>query len=162
MRDPKTHAKVLALRLRAVSEATDDAWRAGDYDRWEQLRSLRDRIESAETDHVDSARWFYDLGRDLPVWRCSTIVHDNGVAELRGEMPRAKSIEERMSTAHRAFFDALDAGDTARKGRCKDLLVRLRTAREDLVSRTGWHYYLIGPESSYWRHIEIIPDTEEK
>ena len=84
MRDPKTHAKVLAKRWDAVCDAQlqlRDKF-GTDLKRWRKLSRLRDRVHRAEHAHRTATKWRYTPGMDTkwsstrtqPFW-----VHDGEI-----------------------------------------------------------------------------------
>lgn len=60
MRDPKTHAKILALRRRDVVQAIVEAERQLDVHRLVKLYGLLDLLNRVVGRHSQETRWFYD------------------------------------------------------------------------------------------------------
>ena len=76
MRDPKTHAKVLALREEAVREAEVAARRKDSIERWERLTILLGRVRGGNAGHRYRTGWSYDQWTTPPCWRHITIIPD--------------------------------------------------------------------------------------
>ena len=69
MRDPKTHAKVLAKRWDAVCDAQLQAKFETSLMRWRRLARLGDRIHRAGHAHRTSTKWIYDPWSTPPCWQ---------------------------------------------------------------------------------------------
>lgn len=68
MRDPKTHAKVLAVRRRAVGRAVKQAHHKTH--RWNRLRSLQRRVRTRLGQHTQDTAWSYEwLTTGEGLWR---------------------------------------------------------------------------------------------
>lgn len=74
MRDPKTHAKVLALRWEEVGQAVTIASLRDDFLPRERLVHLRDRIHRANHAHRKATGWDYHSSANPPFW-----VHNNEI-----------------------------------------------------------------------------------
>lgn len=73
MRDPKAHAKVLALRWWAVADAQlqlRDKFGI-DLKRWRRLARLRDLIHRVENAHRKATKWdyYYYTSANSPYWK---------------------------------------------------------------------------------------------
>lgn len=76
MRDPKTHAKVLARRANALYEARNAVPRASHWGRWRRLVNLSGLVEGAISDHHHRTGWIYHQWTTPPHWRHTTIIPD--------------------------------------------------------------------------------------
>ena len=82
MRDPKTHAKVLVLRWRAVGRALNRATLRGDFIARGRLGNLQQRVIEAIDLHETKTGCVYTptCGRNPGFWTCTYIdteeVHD--------------------------------------------------------------------------------------
>ena len=74
MRDPKTHAKHLALRQEAVQEALNAAPVGSQ--RWSRLVVLDSQIGHKRGTHEYGTGWIYLLWASPPFWRHTTIIPD--------------------------------------------------------------------------------------
>lgn len=77
MRDPKTHAKVLALREDALWQARIRTLRTGDAQRSLRLGDLLGLIQGTHNDHRHLTKWEYVIWTTPPHWRHTTIIPDN-------------------------------------------------------------------------------------
>lgn len=75
MRDPKTHAKVLALRWKAVGGAVNLATLRGDFTARNRLMHLQQRVIDVMDLHEGKTGWAYTPlgGRNLSFWTCTDI-----------------------------------------------------------------------------------------
>ena len=71
MRDPKTHAKVLARRFRKLS----DLYGSIPDDRPARINQLNERLRSALEQHEDDTGWFYAMHGE-PHWQHTEIIPD--------------------------------------------------------------------------------------
>lgn len=78
MRDPKAHAKVLALREDAVHRARTAARFQGlpRFARWDRLTELLGLIAGTRDDHRHSTGWEYLIWTTPPSWQHTTIIPD--------------------------------------------------------------------------------------
>ena len=77
MRDPKTHAKVLAKREHALDRAAWDARHAGDGGRAVRIFALLVRVQRDIEIWRDRTGWVYSPWHDLePHWTHITIIPD--------------------------------------------------------------------------------------
>ena len=76
MRDPKTHAKVLAKRRRAVVDERIAAMSSGDERRQRRLAQLYDILAYVQTWEGDRVRWDYDPYGRSPCWHRTEIIPD--------------------------------------------------------------------------------------
>lgn len=71
MRDPKTHAKVLAMRFRELAELYGHV---AD-DRSAGINRLQERLRAAIEQHEDDTGWFYAMHGE-PHWEHTEIIPD--------------------------------------------------------------------------------------
>ena len=73
MRDPKTHAKVLAVRRRATGRAVKQAhYRTH---RWGRLMVLKRRLKATQKRHARATGWSYEwLTTGEGLWRHGTEI----------------------------------------------------------------------------------------
>lgn len=71
MRDPKTHAKVLALRWNRMYD--EEPSTEGE-ERRSRLLILRERVAGAVGDHQDRTGWLYCVWLSPPVWKHNTEI----------------------------------------------------------------------------------------
>lgn len=76
MRDPKTHAKVLAQRGNTVLGALVAVHGSGGSDREERFEDLLGRIENDRRDWQRRTGWYYDHLSNPPSWRHTEIIPD--------------------------------------------------------------------------------------
>ena len=74
MRDPKTHAKVLALREDTVGNALDASTPFSD--REARLGALYDRLLELHNPVHGFRRWLYDPHTAPPSWRHTEVIPD--------------------------------------------------------------------------------------
>lgn len=73
MRDPKTHAKVLALRWETLWRGVREE---DDQPRKERLIKLRSRATGAMGDHQDRTGWIYAPWHKPPQWQYTETIPD--------------------------------------------------------------------------------------
>lgn len=71
MRDPKAHAKVLAMRFRKLSEFYGHV----PDERLASINRLQERLRSALERHEDDTGWFYAMHGE-PQWQHTEIIPD--------------------------------------------------------------------------------------
>lgn len=76
MRDPKTHAKVLAKREHAIHLARLAAYRSGDSAREERLVDLLGRTQQELDDWHKRTGWSYVHWANPPYWRYVVLIPD--------------------------------------------------------------------------------------
>lgn len=79
---------------------------------------------------------------------------------MRDPKTHAKVLTLRANTVYQALLAARSEEDVDRCYRLADLSGAVEGALSDHEHRTGWAY-LQWTTTPHWRHITIIPDTEE-